>query len=323
MTKKLACVDYCLSAVRFLASCFFILILSKGVVFAKHLDKVVVFGDSLSDNGNFYEYMNHQVPSSPPYYQGRFTNGPSWVELIQNHTNKTTLLDYAFGGAGVTDVIDNDSFNLHSEVERYLQDVHGKLDANSLFIVWIGSNNYLSFPDDFGVEVTRVLTGIEESLEKLISLGATEILLVNVPDMGKTPLATDYDSVQMLTEASILHNQKLRALATHLKFKYKNLHLMYYDVQKLMDNMVLHPEEYGFTNTSGTCYEMYNASFKSGKKSHFSMVKVASSIKKYSYNDGFCDGYMFFDPVHPAASAHRSMAKDIKKLLVASQIELN
>lgn len=75
------------------------------VIFANPLNKIVIFGDSLSDNGNLYEYMHHQLPLSPPYYEGRFTNGLDWVELLTQkfypNSVKAHLEDYAFGGAGV------------------------------------------------------------------------------------------------------------------------------------------------------------------------------------------------------------------------------
>ncbi|MDF1929887.1 hypothetical protein PGH45_07210 [Legionella pneumophila] len=48
---------------KLLASlCAFLL---SGVVSATPLNNIVVFGDSLSDNGNLYEYMKHQLPQSP------------------------------------------------------------------------------------------------------------------------------------------------------------------------------------------------------------------------------------------------------------------
>src|SRR4051812_23986271 len=40
------------------------------------------FGDSLSDNGNLYALTSRTQPASPPYYQGRFSNGPTFVELL-------------------------------------------------------------------------------------------------------------------------------------------------------------------------------------------------------------------------------------------------
>lgn len=38
--------------------------------------RIVMFGDSLSDTGKMYGKMRGYLPSSPPYYQGRFSNGP-------------------------------------------------------------------------------------------------------------------------------------------------------------------------------------------------------------------------------------------------------
>ena len=79
---------------------------------ATPLNKIVVFGDSLSDNGNLYEYMKHKLPISPPYFEGRFTNGPVWIENIATFyypdDAEAHLLDYAFGGSGVSEPDDGD-----------------------------------------------------------------------------------------------------------------------------------------------------------------------------------------------------------------------
>src|SRR5262245_37490212 len=48
--------------------------------------EVVVFGDSLSDTGNVFTVtepvLAEAIPVSPPYFQGRFSNGPVWVERL-------------------------------------------------------------------------------------------------------------------------------------------------------------------------------------------------------------------------------------------------
>jgi len=47
---------------------------------AQSYNRLVVFGDSLSDNGNLYAVSGQ--PVSPPYFQGRFSNGPVFTELL-------------------------------------------------------------------------------------------------------------------------------------------------------------------------------------------------------------------------------------------------
>src|SRR6478735_2958703 len=65
--------------------------------------QVVVFGDSLSDTGN----VNNQTFGISPgsaYYQGRFSNGPLWVEDLATSLGVAAPTysrgggrDYAFG----------------------------------------------------------------------------------------------------------------------------------------------------------------------------------------------------------------------------------
>ena len=71
--------------------------------------RVIVFGDSLSDNGNRSATSGN--PPGPPYYRGpngftRFSNGPVWVELLFGNFNSPVQgsgvngnVDLAFGGA--------------------------------------------------------------------------------------------------------------------------------------------------------------------------------------------------------------------------------
>lgn len=71
---------------------------------AQTYDRLVVFGDSLSDNGNLYLASGRTQPPSPPYYQGRFSTGPVFTELLGfNAANfngpVTGSINLAFGGS--------------------------------------------------------------------------------------------------------------------------------------------------------------------------------------------------------------------------------
>jgi phospholipase/lecithinase/hemolysin len=60
---------------------------------ASPYSNLFVYGDSLSDLGNIYTVSGHTIPLSPPYYNGRFSNGPLVVEYLSSalHTSLTSF----------------------------------------------------------------------------------------------------------------------------------------------------------------------------------------------------------------------------------------
>ncbi|KTD23193.1 GDSL family lysophospholipase PlaA [Legionella londiniensis] len=295
----------------------------SGCVIATPLNNLVVFGDSLSDNGNLYEYMKRQLPVSPPYYSGRFSNGPVWIELVaKNYYPNDTgshLQDYAFGGAGVLgegEDSDDSLFTLQSEIESYLLAHQDKADEQSLFVVWIGANNYLAIPDDWEAAIKRVNSGIKSSLAKLANKGAKHILVVNLPDLGRTPIARDFEAIEVLTAYSKRHNAVLAQEIEHLQSLYPDVQWVYLDVDKILGDVFTEPEKYGFTNITDTCYEALMDE-PSGQET---ILRMVSRVKPKIEADA-CTGYLFFDPVHPTAPAHQIMAEKAKEILARAGIE--
>lgn len=309
---------------KYIFSLLIALVLSVDVS-AASLNKIVVFGDSLSDNGNFYEYMKHQLPLSPPYFQGRFTNGWVWVELLAKSYYpkdwRSHLLDYAFGGAGVLgeegDFDDDTLFTLNREIDSYLIAHQNKADKDSVYIMWMGANNYLSIPDDMDEAVKDVNWGIKTSLERLIKHGARYFLVINLPDLGKTPAAQEFDAVESLSYCALLHNSTLQKTVEQLQADYPEAKLMLYDVNQMFENVLANPSSYGFTNMSDTCYEaMLDPS------ENKSVIKMISTVRSRNLKGDACDGYFFFDPVHPAKLAHQWMAKEMRLLFEDNHVEL-
>jgi phospholipase/lecithinase/hemolysin len=289
--------------------------LFSGIVLATPLHNIVVFGDSLSDNGNLYEFMKHQLPPAPPYFEGRFSNGPVWIEHLAASyfpdSPSTHLLDYAFGGAGVSEdeSVDDVLFTLRREVNTYLLAHDGKASADSLFVVWIGANNYLAMPEEVEQTVQDVNAGILHSLQRLVDKGAKHILVVNIPDLGKTPAAIEFDAVDILTYYSKEHNKSLDNTVTNLKKQYPDVEWLYFDMNDAFGEVIDNPELYGFHNVTGTCSNSVVNELT--KKSVLTMVsKVTPDTSK-----GACDGYLFFDLVHPTAHAHDILADRAKRML--------
>ncbi|KAG2437168.1 hypothetical protein HXX76_005832 [Chlamydomonas incerta] len=62
--------------------------------------ELAVFGDSLSDTGNTFRAAG--VPQADLYYQGRYSNGPVWIDYLSAavaNTTQLTVRNYAYGGA--------------------------------------------------------------------------------------------------------------------------------------------------------------------------------------------------------------------------------
>jgi phospholipase/lecithinase/hemolysin len=276
------------------------------------LNRFVVFGDSLSDNGNLYEYMKHHLPLSPPYYKGRFTNGPVWVELLVEHyfplNPKEHLLDYAFGGAGVLEDDEGDDdglFTLHREIDSYFLSHPGLADERSMFVVWIGSNNYLAVPEDPEKSLNEVLTGLQRGLRRLVDQGAKHILVLSVPDLGRTPVARDFDAVALLTYLSKMHNVALVDMLSSLQREHPNVQLIYQDINIPLNEIFQNPLKFGFTNTADTCYEEATIG-SSASVRRLSILKMVATVKPQAIDA--CKGFLFFDPVHPTGDLHRILA---------------
>lgn len=302
--------------ITLLALCF------SSILLATPLKNIVAFGDSLSDNGNLYEYMKHRIPISPPYYEGRFTNGPIWVELLATHYFSSNaserLLDYAFGGAAVADEADEADedalFTLQHEVEVYLLAHDNKADPDSLFTVWMGANNYLAVPEDVNHTIEMVTSGIERSLIRLAEKGAKNILVINLPDLGRTPVAREFSIEEELNYYVKEHNQILNKMVISLQKKYPDITWIYYDVNKDMREIMDFPEESGFSNVFDTCYDEIVE-----KPSHTLVIELASKAKFINHHA--CDGFLYFDPVHPTAPAHKMIAEKVQNILSSLNIE--
>lgn len=292
------------------------------VVSATTLNKFVVFGDSLSDNGNLYEYLKHQLPMSPPYYDGRFTNGPVWIEsLIGSYypasSTKEHFLDYAFGGAPLEDVDGDTLFTLRSQLDNYFLTHQNSADANSLYVIWIGSNDYLNLPEDlngYNAEETvqPIMASMHRSLKRLVDNGAKHILILNLPDLGRTPIARDFAAETELSASSTRHNELLLADVEAFKVSNPDVQWLYFDIRSALDEMLTSPAQFGFTNVTDTCYEA-----ASEEPSVHTVLNMVSSIRvgKVGLHKNACDGFLFFDPVHPSQAAHRLLAKRVRNLL--------
>lgn len=352
---------------RFLISTLFILQAILNVAVSATFNKVVAFGDSLSDNGNLYQYSYHIVPKSPPYFEGRFSNEAIWVErLVKDYFNSEDVLeDYAVGGAGA--ILSKDEvlpYTLKHEVDNFFNAHQGENFDKTLFIVWIGGNNYLNGPNEVDELTTQVVQGIRVEVERLVNNGAMNILLGNLPDIGATPTAKEAGTQQITHQLSVEHNRKLYKLYQDLQQLYPAVHFVYFDAYSHFEEVMNHPSVYGIVNVSDACYlggyywgfsslnphrsagnvtpeqlKQYvrEEAARAGKTLNSSELEsyVSNPSLREAVKNGYlashatfegthhmvsqeplqCDGYFFWDHVHPTGYVHRLLANYMKAQL--------
>ncbi len=223
-------------------------------------DAIYVFGDSYCDVGNIFLLSGHTEPPSPPYYNGRFSNGPIWVEHVAGSLGLPTLpevaggTDYAFGGAEVTAPVVTASGTIPSipqQVALYLSQHNGKADPNALYIIEGGGNDIVNAtggsPQSLGFQIAL---GIADSELFLRLAGTKNFLIPNLFDVSLLPAGKA--NATFAQQASIATNKSLNDLLK-VEMLLEGIRILCLDVFSLLKSVVTDPTHYGFTDIVNPC----------------------------------------------------------------------
>ena len=86
---------------------------------------LVVFGDSLSDNGN--TFISVGLPKAP-YYDGRWTNGPNWVDYFSQLAGIPDASAF-LRNRGTNFAVGGSTSLLAGEIATYLAENGGRADS--------------------------------------------------------------------------------------------------------------------------------------------------------------------------------------------------
>ncbi|HEX2973191.1 MAG TPA: SGNH/GDSL hydrolase family protein [Tepidisphaeraceae bacterium] len=266
-------------------------------VSASSYDKMIVFGDSLSDTGN--AFAASQYPPAP-YYNGRFSNGPVWVEalapLLDVPTPTAAMLpglnatNCAIGGACATGGLIP---SLEAQVAAYCTTATPA--ANDLFILWAGANDLLDGQTNPAIPASAVT----HQVATLAAAGAKNFLVLNLPPLGHTPRFVNSPLQMPMDSLAIQFNS---ALATGLDELLPELpadvHLTQFDVHDLFTQLAQDPAQAGFTNIT-------DSAFLAGPPASI----VANP-----------DEYVYWDSIHPTHAAHQMLAEHVAAVLVPEPV---
>ena len=263
---------------------------------ASGVNHLVVFGDSLTDNGNLLAQTGGVFPTSPIYWQGRQTNGMVWAETLAMDIG-ASLSNFAIVGAqtGTTNVWDGQLpgtpfGGLQNQIAAY---TGGTMDPAAMHVVWAGSNNFLSIPSDPTVAITEAVTDIVTAVGTLVGSGMTNVWVFNLPDFGLTPRLID---AGLAAQGTALTNGFNAALVAGLTTAGLS-EIPIFDVTGLMRDIIANPGGYGLTNVTEACIDPFNPN------------APGSCITDWMLDS---DEYMFWDDVHPTRAVHGIFADEIR-----------
>jgi phospholipase/lecithinase/hemolysin len=296
---------------------------------AQTIQRIVFFGDSLSDSGNNYIFTGEStrrpfpLESTFSYDIGghHYSNGATWAEQVSSalhllNSGKPSLrhpgvfTNYAVGearGRPGSPIFPN--FDLTTQVAHFLSDFKGQAPANTLFVIWIGGTdiqdalNALSV-DPSGATSTVILedalAAIGTNIEALYGTGAREFLIVSVPDLGKTPLArylgTHENPLIPLLASQLTGEFDLGLQAGTAPFAglpgMKYFH--FFEVNALLDQAIASPGSFGLTDVVDSCTVPF-------VMAHAICTDPGS--------------YLFWDGTHPTTAGHAIVANAVLSLL--------
>ena len=282
--------------------------------------RVISFGDSLSDNGNLF--ANTGAPPAP-YFQGRFSNGPVWTELLNGPMNRfwqanpfftptpgsnSANINLAIGGARA-----DNGLNLNGPLPSVGTQVGafaltgGTFGPRDLVTMQGGANDLFQyftlngFANNAGITGAgqAAATALVQDAGLAIGLGARKMLVSNLPDLGITPA---YGGVALSSSAGTLATQTYNGVwdagIKQLAAANKNVNIIQMDVFTLVNLVKANPAAFGFSNVTQAC------------------VAVASCVFGSAATQ---NSYLFWDTVHPTARA-QVLEAQLALLLLNSNI---
>jgi phospholipase/lecithinase/hemolysin len=282
---------------------------------------LIVFGDSLSDAGNAAALTaTASGPFFPPApYAGTFSNGPTAAQYLANiyaapvvlgWPNATGATNFAVGGAltgagnfnflvnsppGLVGFPQLQNTGIAQQIARYNPP---SLDAaRTLFLLFGGPNDFFyglaqlqnGLPVDFATLTMAAVTNLSGDIGALAALGAKNILVPKMPDLGLLPDAVSAGVVAQAT-LTALTNAFNAGLDTAIDVNRAALassgvNLYEFDTAQFLRDAVSSPPT-GITDTTSSCLSGGAAALASN-----------------------CAGYLFFDGVHPTTFAHQLLAQ--------------
>lgn len=316
-------------------------LLHVGAAQAGPYSDLVIFGDSLSDTGNVRSLTQAGgLPAYPsfPGAEGRFSNGPVWVETLAAGLGLASAAlpanrlftgtgvapigapqgnNYAYGGAHTTlDGSAGPTTGVFGQLAAwnggaFSTSLSRTADADALYVIVAGGNDLRDARsanpgDDPAAVAARAAAAqaaagnIINTMALLTQAGARHFLIASMPNLGRTPEALALGLGDESTDVTLAFNAALAGGAALLDAQFQAMLGIDINIQA-MDLYGLGEDVYDDAlNHGGVRFGITNVGLPCVTPGPFS--------GQYYMPDAVasgCDVAAYSDPLHPSAVFHR------------------
>jgi phospholipase/lecithinase/hemolysin len=239
------------------------------------------FGDSLSDTGR---NPPSQVSS---YFNGRFSNGPLWVEYLSAN------LGLPYNAANNFAVSGSTTSDLQAEIAGLPTSPNL---SSALFTIESGGNDFLDNANlgtndpAWSIIVSNAVLNLTNAIATLYADGAREILVLNLPNLGQTPFFNNFPAnYRVYVDSKVAaFNSQFESVVSNANQQIPGLRIYTADFNQMLTNILNTPAAFGFT------------------------VSTIGALQDPNLTDKSFTGpganYVFWDQIHPTTKGHAMMA---------------
>jgi phospholipase/lecithinase/hemolysin len=271
-----------------------------------------VFGDSLSDTGNFFAATKGSVGEPPttgrPYFEGRRSNGPLWSDHIaQDFRDKEQREgNFAFIGAQAVPrakVLIDLPFQIGAFAQSGAPVSLGQRPVATMFF---GANDIInavtagSSTEAAGIGAANA---VAQGAQTLSAFGFEDFVLFTLPDIGKTPFYNLFVPAgqDAASEGSAAFNNTILTRASELQAA--GFGVTTIDLASLFDDLIDDPTQFGLQDATTPCLFFPGPAFAPGQPADCSPEEALERA--------------FFDWLHPNAVVHERIAGLVREAGVA------
>ncbi|KAK9760132.1 hypothetical protein K7432_016154 [Basidiobolus ranarum] len=266
-------------------------LIASQVVYAE-INRIVAYADSLTDNGNTHRYSGYPPA---PYYEGRFSNGPTWIDYTAKSLG-IPQINNAFGGATSNNDYVYSKYNdyivpgFKQQLEQ-LPPPYGSQEQN-LYAVFMGANDIMGLAHAYtyvmvrNYTITTIVDNVMKGIERMYTIyKARNFIVFNQFPLDRLPVIKPKNKPYVKDVINQFNSELFKRVDAM-----KSSNITHVDVHTWLSGVLDNPTMYDFKITNSSCLDA---------------LKVCKKP----------DEYLVWDAVHPTTKLHKLLGRHVATIV--------